>query len=216
VAFNAVGTQLLTGGQDTTARLWDIETGRELKNFFGHDKDMVRRVAFHPDGKHALSGGRDGFVRMWDLVTAKEVKKFKSSSNWADNLDITKDGKYLAIGGMNISVYEISSGKLLSECIGHPYGLTHVAFSGNGKQIVSTGYEGSTRLWDRATGKELFRFPSFGEVTWCAAFSPDGQWIAVGGGGQNKDGKWSKGVDHAVRLWKMPDERMLAEFAGVK
>jgi WD40 repeat protein len=213
VAFNADGTQLLTGGRDTTARLWDTETGREIKKFTGHVEDMIRRVAFHPDGKHALTGGRDGFVRMWELDTAKEVRKFKSSSNWADSLAVTKDGKFLAIGGKIISVHEMSSGKLLSECIGHQFGLTHVAFSDNGKQILSAGYDGTARLWDRVKGKELYRFPGFGEMCWCAAFSPDGKWIVVSGGGGNKDGKWVKGNDHAVRLWKMPDERMLAEFA---
>jgi WD40 repeat protein len=213
LAFNAAGTQLLTSSSDSTVRLWSAATAREIQKFTGHT-GMVRRVAFHPDGKHAVSGGRDGFVRMWDLETAREAKQFKSSSNWADSFAVSKDGKLLAVGGKNISVYEIETGKMLPECIGHQYGLTHVAFSDDGKRLLSAGYDATARLWDRATGKELYLFRNHREFLWSAAISPDGKWILTAGGGFDAgNGKYVKGSDHAVRLWKMPDEKAIAEFA---
>jgi len=213
LAFNADGSQLLTSGSDKTARVWDAETAREVQKFTGHT-DMIRRVEFHPDGKHALSAGRDGFVRMWELDTANEVKQFKSSGNWADCLAISKDGKFLAVGGKNISVYEIDSGKMRPECTGHQSGVTNVAFSDDGKRLISASYDGTARLWDRDTGKELYRFRNHREFLWSAEFSPDGKWILTGGGGAGAgEGKWTKGTDHAIRLWKMPDESTIAEFS---
>jgi WD40 repeat protein len=212
VAFNADGTRLLTSGADKTARVWGVESGHEVQKFTGHTA-MIRRVAFHPDGKHALSAGRDSLVRMWELDTAKEVKQFKSSGNWADCLAITKDGKFLATGGNTVRVYEIESGKLVSECSGHQFGVTHVAFSPDGTRLVSTAYDGSARLWDRTSGKELYRFRGHREFLFCASFSPDGTWLVTGGGGANAgDGKWTKGTDHDVRLWRVPDERTMKAF----
>jgi WD40 repeat protein len=212
LAFNADGTQMLTCSVDKTVRLWDVSVGREVQKFTGHT-DMVRRVAFHPDGKHALSGGRDGFVRMWELETGKEVKQFKTSGKWADCLDVSKDGKYLAIGGQTILVYNLETGKLHSECTGHQFGITHVAFSDDGKKILSASYDFSAGLWDRDTGKELYRFRAHREFLWMASFSPDGKWVLTGGGGFNAgDDKYNKGTDHAIRLWKMPDEKAIAEF----
>ncbi len=217
LAFNADGSQLLTSGVDKTARLWDTATAREIQKFTGHT-ETVRRIAFHPDGKHALSAGRDGLVRMWELDTARQVKQFKSSGGWADSLAISKDGKFLAIAGTfkdgkDVYVYEIDSGKKLPECIGHREGLTHVAFSNDGKRILSSSYDGTARIWDRDTGKELYRFREYSEFLWSAEFSPDGKWIITGGGGGGANGKWTKGNDHSVRLWRTPDERMIAEFS---
>ena len=194
--------------------MWDVATGRELQKFTKHTGDLIRRVAFHPDGKHALSAGRDGFVRMWELDTAREVKQFKATGKWADSLAVSNDGKYLAVGGETILVYDIASGNVLSECGGHKFGVTHVAFSNDGKRLLSSAYDGSARLWDRESGKELYRFKGHTEFLWMASFSPDGKWVLTGGGGVNQgDGKHDKGSDHVIRLWKMPDDKALAEFA---
>ena len=89
-----------------------------------------------------------------------------------------------------------------------------MAFSDDGKRILSASYDGTARLWDRATGKELYRFRGHREFLWSAAFSPDGNSILTGGGGGNSgEGKWIKGTDHAVRLWRMPDDKALADFS---
>ncbi|HEV3386699.1 MAG TPA: WD40 repeat domain-containing protein, partial [Gemmata sp.] len=214
LAFNEDGSQILSCSVDKTVRLWDTSTGRELIKFTGHT-DMVRRVAFHPDGKHALSASRDGLVRMWELETAKEVKQFKSPGKWADCLAVSKDGKFLAIGDKPSVVFEIETGRKVSEFAGHPFGATDLTFSDNGKRVLSCGYDGTARLWDRDTGRELYIFRGHREFLWMASFSPDGKWVATGGGGINEgNGKYNKGTDHTIRLWKMPDEKALAEFSS--
>jgi WD40 repeat protein len=61
----------------------------------------------------------------------------------------------------------------------------------------------------------LYRFRDHTNFLWAAAFSPDGRWVLTGGGGIGAGaGKFAKGTDFALRLWKMPDEAVLAGFAS--
>jgi WD domain, G-beta repeat len=61
VAFRADGEVVATGSQDTSIRLWDAESGKEIAILRGH-KGYVDFVAFSPDGKRWLPGdATDGF-----------------------------------------------------------------------------------------------------------------------------------------------------------
>jgi hypothetical protein len=54
------------------------------------------------------------------------------------------------------------------------------------------------------TGLMLRRFGDHRNRVWTVVISPDGKTFATGGGGAEKNGKWMRGEDFAIRLWKMP------------
>jgi WD40 repeat protein len=71
VTFSPDGARVLTGSQDTTAKLWDPTVaeaeraqGSELLTLSGHTQE-VTSVAFSPDGRQALTGSRDGTAIIW-------------------------------------------------------------------------------------------------------------------------------------------------------
>ncbi len=64
VAFSPDGKYVLTGSDDKTARLWDAQTGSELRRFQGHIY-RVNGVAFSPNGRYVLTGGSDNIARLW-------------------------------------------------------------------------------------------------------------------------------------------------------
>ena len=92
VAFSPDGKQALSGSNDSTLKLWDIKTGKEIRTFFGHSRG-VNSVAFSPDGKQALSGSDDGTLKLWDIETVEEIASFISyiDGEW---IAITPDGYY--------------------------------------------------------------------------------------------------------------------------
>src|SRR5262249_143457 len=68
VDFSSDGNWVLTGSYDKTARLWDINTGLEVRRFTGHT-DPVQSVAFSPDVKTVITGSYDKTARLWDADT---------------------------------------------------------------------------------------------------------------------------------------------------
>lgn len=67
VAFSPDGSRALSGSEDFSAKLWEVNTGKEIQAL-NHGGGFVTCVAFLPNGKFALTGGNDGKVKLWELV----------------------------------------------------------------------------------------------------------------------------------------------------
>jgi len=105
------GRRVLTGGDDHTLRLWDVESGKELKRFEGH-KSLVNSVAFSPDGRFALSAGggsdaedeEDFSVRLWDLESGKELHRFEGHTDVVSGVIWLPDGRHALSCGWDTTV----------------------------------------------------------------------------------------------------------------
>ena len=104
------GRQALSGSGDETVRLWDVETGKELRRFIGHS-GQVFSVAFSPDGKRALSGSNDDTVRLWDVETGKELRSFEGHSETVWGVALSLDGTHALSGSMDktMRLWQLSS-----------------------------------------------------------------------------------------------------------
>jgi WD40 repeat protein len=80
---------------DTTVKLWEVDTGREVRSFSGHIHG-VYSVAFSPNGRYILSGSGDGSLKLWDLSLSSEVLTLSHPDGGAlYGLAFSPDGKWL-------------------------------------------------------------------------------------------------------------------------
>ena len=66
VVFSPDGKTIASGSTDSTIKLWDVNTGTELRTIEGHSGE-VWSVTFSPDGKTLASGSSDKTIKLWDV-----------------------------------------------------------------------------------------------------------------------------------------------------
>ncbi len=154
------GKRLIVGGDNSKARIFDLQTGKQLRELVGHTK-AIWGVALLADGKRAVTGAWDQSIRVWDVDTGKESRTFQGVRDNCRCLAVSPDGKLVAAGHFAVNngpatlrIWDLETGTQIRECEGHTMEITSVAFSPDGKTIVTSSYDKSVRLWDTASGQQ--------------------------------------------------------------
>ena len=161
-AVSPDGRRVLTCSWDSTVRLWDFNTGKQISCFREH-KDFVQVVAFHPNGRIAASAGADRVIRLWDVDRGTVLHRLQGHSFTVFDLAFSLDGAWLVSGsGDNtVRLWDTASGKQIRK-FGSLFGLRHkdgvqsVAFSPDSRRVISIGR--TAILWDTANGQSLHAF----------------------------------------------------------
>ncbi|MBY5280382.1 hypothetical protein F2Y95_00990, partial [Aphanizomenon flos-aquae CCAP 1446/1C] len=72
VAITPDGKKAVSGSDDNTLKVWDLQTGKEISTLTGHD-NLVNAVAITPDGKTSISGSDDKTMKLWNLEKGTEI-----------------------------------------------------------------------------------------------------------------------------------------------
>src|SRR5262249_49144067 len=97
IAVAPDGRRAVTGSDDASVRLWDLEAGTEECCFSGHI-DSVTAVAFSSNNRWVLSGSSDCTARLWDIMSGTEQRRFPSHTNWINAVAFTPDSRRIVTG----------------------------------------------------------------------------------------------------------------------
>lgn len=200
VAFSFDGKILASGSDDRTIKLWEVETGRELKTLKG-DFGVVSSVAFSADGKWLASGSLHT-IKLWETATGKELKTFTAGPGGISSVLFSTDGKMLASkSDEETKLWDVATGKELRTLKGHEGNFKSIALSPDGKVLVSGGNDNFIRFWDVATGRELKTLSGHSSYVYSLAFSPNGAILA-------------SGTQQEIKLWDVVTGRELKNLTG--
>ena len=182
VAFSPDGQSILVGGNDKTATLWSID-GTLLQTFKGH-KEIVSAVDFSPDGQTILTAGMDGTIRLYPINGLAQLSlKGKESRTGSTEGVISPDGKFILTKGKTdnnlIQLWTIE-GVPVRTFEGHTDYITTLAFSPDGKFILSGSQDAQAKLWT-VGGELIHTFRPFDHYVSQVGFSPDGQFLWMKG-----------------------------------
>ena len=103
VAFSPDGQFILSGSNDKSLKLWDIEKSRLVRTYRG-SKGAVTSVTFSPDGQHFLSGGTGKTLKLWQVESKKSIREFKGHTGTVTAVAFSQDGQFILSSGKDHTV----------------------------------------------------------------------------------------------------------------
>jgi WD40 repeat protein/serine/threonine protein kinase len=193
--------------------LWDAATDWTPRTFQGKPETFGNAIALSPNGSvfatgnvFEAKGNQRQVITLWDAATGKPLRRGpagRSANVSMGALAFTPDGKKLFWGDKDksINLWDLETDQV------QPFGthegyLTGVRFDPMGRWIASVSWDGTIKLWDRESHREVRELRSLSN-TKEVAFSPNGRYLAAG-------------TESGARLWDLtrPDNPREIELKG--
>jgi WD40 repeat protein len=200
-----------TGSEDTTIRLWNINTGLEIRILAGHQKS-VETIAFHPHQSDLLySGDRAGVIKLWQVNLGAELSSIDSQQGKVNCLAISPDGKLMVSGGSDktikiwdLNLTETRSIDYLTTLKAHQLAVNKIAFNpSEGKvKFASVSSDRRVILWGLESTSPLSIFTAHTQAVKAIAFSPDGKLLATAGD------------DGLIQIWSLDSLKLVRTLSA--
>jgi len=180
VAFSPDGRRILTGSDDTTAKVWDLVSGNELFTLQGH-LHSIGEADWSPDGQRIATASSDATVKIWDASDGKELLTFTNHTGGIQSVRFSPDSQSVLSSSNDgtAKLWEVASGKELLTLPARGGRMNDAALSPDGHRILTGADDQTGRVWDALSGNELFRLLGHKSAVECVVFSPDGRWMAT-------------------------------------
>jgi WD40 repeat protein len=177
---------------------------------------VVNALAFTPDGKAVVSASGDKIIRVWDWQAGKTTRFLRGQISAGDDgkvyaIALSPDGRLLAAGGWMklpgenghvIRLYDFASGTLLGVLKGHNNVVLGLAFSPNGRQLVSGSGDNTAIIWDVEGRSLVHQLEGHKDGVYAVAFTGDGARVITGSD------------DGLAKLWSTARGEEIATLSG--
>ena len=188
LSMSPVKPEFCTVGDDQSVRLWDLKTKGLLKMVMLDT--MARSCTYSPDGQVIVVGlgaripgvARQKKMGAFVVLEAADltiIHEARDSKEPLSTMRFSEDGKTLAIGSMDSSIYLYNVEDFTSKgrCKGHSGGITHLDFSADDQWLQSCSNTGELLYWNAYTGEQHKSFGALKDVEWATWSCPYGWYV---------------------------------------
>lgn len=189
VTISSDGKTLAAGGTSHTIRVWNLKTGELRKTLEGHVE--VSSLDINLSSNILVSGSPDKTIKIWNIETGELIRTITAPS-YVFSVAISPDGKSIAgaIGDGIVKIWTLDTGELLRTLETHSAVVWSVAFSPNGRTLVSGG--SGIKIWDLENGKVIDN--QTGAMWESVGISPDGKLLV---------GQGQPAINTRIKIWKL-------------
>ncbi|CAJ0569431.1 unnamed protein product, partial [Mesorhabditis spiculigera] len=191
--------RIVTGSDDNTLRVWDVERARLLFTLTGH-LGGVWTSQVSDDGKYIVSGSTDRTVRVWNGKDGKQLHILQGHTSTVRCMSL--NGKILVSGSrdQNLRVWDIETGQCLNVLTGHLAAVRCVQF--DGKRVISGAYDFTVKVWNVETGVCIHTLTGHTNRVYSLLFEPERDLVVSGS------------LDTTIRVWDIVRGISIAVLVG--
>ncbi|EKM58776.1 uncharacterized protein PHACADRAFT_248866 [Phanerochaete carnosa HHB-10118-sp] len=180
LSFSSNGHTLVSGSDDKTAIVWDVQSGRVLRRLEEH-RSGVDNTAYSPANTLIATSDLDKFVKIWDASTGACLHSF-ALSGYASRLIFSPDSSRLCIKVPDSCViYDMQTYRRIAVLRHDNTDSISFSMTRRGDRIVTgASHRNGVMKWDATTGRDLMTIDDERRPTAPVAFSPDGTEILAG------------------------------------
>lgn len=182
ISYSPDSTRIITGADDGLIKIWDISSGFHIATFTEHSS-AVTSSAYSKRGNILFTSSLDGSVRAWDMLRYRNFRTFTAPTRLSFSCVAIDPAAEVVCAGshdsFDIHLWSVQTGALLDQLSGHEGPISTLAFTPDGRYLVSGSWDHTIRVWsvfNRSQSSEVLQLMS---DLLCVAIRPDSSQIAA-------------------------------------
>ncbi|XP_070554300.1 superkiller complex protein 8-like isoform X1 [Ptychodera flava] len=201
VDINPAGTIAGSSSLDSHIRLWDLESGKQMRIMDAGPVDAWT-IAFSPDNRMLATGSHTGKINLFGVESGKKENELDTRGKFTLSIAYSPDGKYIASGAIDgiVNIFDIHTGKLLHTLEGHAMPIRSLCFSPDSQLLVTASDDGHIKIYDVQHANLAGTLSGHGSWVLSVNFSPDNTHFV------------SCSSDKSVKVWDAGTRQCVATF----